>query len=49
MSSGLGIVTAVLRDDGWYYTNIGYRFHAISDGEIFTKIWDLQKEGVDYD
>lgn len=29
MGSGLGQVTIKLGSDGWFYTNIGYRFHGI--------------------
>lgn len=32
-----------LKEDGWYYTNSGIRFHAESNGKIFTKIWDIEK------
>lgn len=37
------IVTVELEEDGWYYTNTGYRFHGESRDGVFTRVWDLEK------
>lgn len=38
-------VTIKLKKDGWYYTNINYRFHGkfYEGTNIFRIIWDLEK------
>lgn len=42
------IVTFELRKDGWYYSSIGYRFHAtVRKNKTFDMIWDLEKINED--
>lgn len=37
------LVTTELREDGWYYSNIGYRWHGIIINELWDEIWDLER------
>lgn len=37
------VVAVLCLEDGRYYTNIGYRFRGVVDGECFIEIWDLEK------
>lgn len=38
-------LVTITSKDGWYYTNIGYRFHGeyYKNSNVFKTIWDLEK------
>lgn len=39
------IITMELKSDGWWYMDIGYRFHGEKrkNSNIFKYVWDLEK------